>query len=188
MDITGYWPTLVSIILGLGIADLLVNLHRLIDSRKRVDWDPLPLLWAVVVLLWLFNYWWAVAKNLDGSQNAQVVGYFVLLAIPPIILFLMAASVLPHAPSADGRFDMRADWTDRRSVFLTLFALNQSVVWVTVAIMRHSITWDIASFLRTTALLLVLLALFFKSRRLEWFAVLSILALVVLRLSSQPVR
>jgi hypothetical protein len=188
MDINGYWPTLVSIILGLGVADLLGNLHRLIDARKHVVWDPLPLLWAVTVLLWLFNYWWAVATNLDGSQNARVVGDFVLLASPPIILFLMAASVLPHAASAEGRFDMRTDWVDRRSVFLTLFALNQSVTWVTVAITRHSISWDMASLLRTIALLLVLLALFLKSRRLEWIVALAILALVVLRLSMQTVR
>lgn len=187
MDITGYWPTLVSIILGLGVADLLVNLHRLIDGRKRVDWDPLPLLWAVIVLLWLFNYWWAVATNLDGSQNARVVGHFVLLAVPPIILFLMAASVLPRASSAAGRFDMRADWAERRGVFLTFFALNQFVTWV-VAITRHSTSWDIASSLRTTALLLVLLTLFLKSRRVEWVAALAILALVVLRLSTQAVR
>jgi hypothetical protein len=73
-------------------------------------------------------------------------------------------------------------------VFLTLFALNQSVTWVTVAITRHSISWDMASLLRTIALLLVLLALFLKSRRLEWIVALAILALVVLRLSMQTVR
>ena len=57
---TEHWATLVSIIIGLGIADLLVNLHRLIHAGKRVDWDALPLVWATVALLWLFNYWWAV--------------------------------------------------------------------------------------------------------------------------------
>ena len=87
MNISESWPTLVSIILGLAVAELLLNLHRLIDARKRVNWDPLPLLWAVIVLLWLFNHWWAVATNLDRSQNARVVGNFVLLAIDPIILF-----------------------------------------------------------------------------------------------------
>jgi hypothetical protein len=45
-----------------------------------------------------------------------------------------------------------------------------------------------ASLLRTIALLLVLLALFLKSRRLEWIVALAILALVVLRLSMQTVR
>jgi len=188
MNISESWPTLVSIILGLAVAELLLNLHRLIDARKRVNWDPLPLLWAVIVLLWLFNHWWAVATNLDRSQNARVVGNFVLLAIDPIILFLMAASVLPRVPAVEGRFDMRADWTEKRSVFLTLSAVHQSVVWVSVAILRPSMSWDFASVVRTVVLLLVLLLLFFKARRLEWIAALTIFALIVLRLSGQPVR
>jgi hypothetical protein len=187
MNISESWPTLVSIILGLAVAELLLNLYRLIDARKRVNWDPLPLLWAVIVLLWLFNHWWAVATNLDKSQNARVVGNFVLLAIDPIILFLMAASVLPRVPGAEGRFDMRADWTERRGVFLTLFAIHQSVVWISMAILG-SASWDFASFVRTVVLLLMLLLLFFKGRRLEWIAALTIFVLMVLRLSGQPAR
>lgn len=188
MNISESWPTFISIILGLALAELLLNLHRLIDARKRVDWEGLQLLWAAIVLLWLFNYWWAVATNLDGSHDAKVVGDFVLLAIAPIILFLMAASVLPRVPAAEGRFDMRADWTERRSVFLTLFAVHQSVVWGSVAISHRSIPWDFPSLLRTLVLLLVLVLLFFKTRRLEWIAALSIFALVVLRLSVQTVH
>lgn len=188
MSITESWSTLVSIILGLAVAELLLNLHRLIDARKRVNWDPLPLLWAVIALLLLFNYWWAVVTNLDRSQDAKVVGDFVLLAIAPIILFLIAASVLPRLPAAEGRFDMRAEWIEKRSVFLTLFAINQSVVWISLVITRHSISWDLASFLRTIVLLLLLLLLFYKSRRFEWIAVLAIFAFVVFRLSVQTVH
>ena len=188
MNITDYWPTLVSIILGLAVAELLMNLHRLIEARKHVNLDPLPLLWAAIVLLWLFNYWWAVAANLDGSQDAKVVGSFVLLAIAPIILFLMAASVLPDVRSTESRFDMRVDWTERRGAFLTLFAAHQSVVWGSVALSRGSISWDLASFVRTTVLLLVLVLLFLKSRRLEWIAALAILTLVVVRVSLQAIR
>ena len=187
MDVSGYWSTLVSIILGLAVADLLVNLHRLIDHRKHVEWDRLPLLWSLIVLLWLFNYWWAVATNLDGSRDATVVGHFVLLAMPPIMLFLMAASVLPHASLTEAKFNMRADWAERRNVFFTFFAFNQFVTWI-VAAMRHSPSWDTSSALRTVACLLILSALYFKSRRLEWIVALALLALVVVRLSTQPVR
>ena len=56
MGVTEYWATLLSIIIGLGIADLLMNFHRLIHERRRVVWDPLPLTWAAVCLLWLFAY------------------------------------------------------------------------------------------------------------------------------------
>ena len=112
----------------------------------------------------------------------------MLLAIDPIILFLMAASVLPRVPAAEGRFGMRADWTERRSVFLTLFAVHQCIVWVSVAILRPSMSWDFASLVRTVSLLLILLLLFFKTRRLEWIAALTIFVLMVLRISAQPVR
>ncbi|HET7126671.1 MAG TPA: hypothetical protein VFI26_06215, partial [Lysobacter sp.] len=80
MDISGQWATLVSIIIGLGIADLLVNLQRLIHARKEVTWDPLPLGWAAIALCWLFNYWWAVGAGLDGALHARVVGHYILLA------------------------------------------------------------------------------------------------------------
>jgi hypothetical protein len=187
MDVSGYWSTLVSIILGLAVADLLVNLHRLIDHRKHVEWDRLPLIWTLIVLLWLFNYWWAVATNLDGSRDATVVGHFVLLALPPIMLFLMAASVLPHASLTEAKFSMRADWADRRNVFFTFFAINQFVTWI-IATMHHSLSWDTASSMRTAAFLLILSTLYFKSRRLEWIVAIALLALVVVRLSTQPVR
>ena len=48
MEIGGYWATFVSIIMGLGLADLLMNFHRLLHERKRVDWDALPLVWAAI--------------------------------------------------------------------------------------------------------------------------------------------
>lgn len=187
VDITEYWATLVSIIIGLGVADLLMNFHRLIHDRRRVAWDALPLLWAVVCLLWLFNYWWAVATNLDGSRNARVAVEFVLLAIAPIVLFLMAASALPRAMPAEGRLDMRAEWATSRGVFFALFALNQSIAWVN-AIAARGFVWDVAAIARTVVLALALTALLVRSRRLEWSAALLTLALVIWRMSQQAVR
>jgi hypothetical protein len=188
MDISEYWATLLSIIVSLGLADLLINFHRLISERRRVVWDPLPLLWAIITLLFLFNYWWAVAANLDGSRNAQVAAHFVLLAVQPIVLFLMAASVLPRVMPADGRLDMQAAWANGRAVFLSLFALNQCVTWMTITVARGGIDWDFPAFVRTTTLVLLLIALLTKSRRLEWIVVLCVLSLVVWRLVTQAVR
>lgn len=118
MDIGGYWATFVSIILGLGLADLLLNFHRLLRERKRVNWDALPLAWAVIALLWMINYWWAVAANLTRWSDTRVVLEFALAAIPPIMLFLMAASLLPRAIPAEGRLEMRAEWQKARGLFL----------------------------------------------------------------------
>lgn len=185
---TEHWATLVSIIIGLGIADLLVNFHRLIHARKRVEWDALPLVWAAIALLWLFNYWWAVGAGLDGSRNARVVGDYVLLAILPILLFLMSASVLPRAIPESGRLDMNSEWSKSRDVFLTIFAMNQVATWIVAIAARGAVVFDFAGLVRTVALLCVAGALLFKSRRFEWPAAIVVLVVAVARISSQAVR
>jgi hypothetical protein len=188
VDIAEYWATLVSIIVGLGIADLLMNFHRLIHERRRVTWDPLPLLWAALALLWLFNYWWGVATNLDGSRGAHVAMDYVMLAIAPIVQFLMAASVLPRAMPAEGKLDMRAEWAANRGVFLALLILNQTIAWVGITAWRGAIVWDVAAITRTLVLVLATLVFFVKSRRLEWAAVLIILTAGIWRMSLQAVQ
>lgn len=125
--------------------------------------------------------------NLDGSRNARVAGEFVLLAIAPIVLFLMAASALPRALPAEGRLDMREEWANSRGVFLTLFALNQSIAWVLVTATR-GFAWDVATVTRTVALALAIGILFIKTRKLEWIAAILTLSFVIWRMSQQAVR
>ena len=188
MDLTEYWATLVSIVIGLGIADLLLNLLRLIHERRRIEWDALPLVWAVIALGWTSNYWWAVAANLDGSRDAQVAGAFTLLLIQPILLFMMAASVLPRAMPAEGRLNMRAEWASSRQIFLILFAINQIATWIRILLVRQEVTWDTASITRTLTLGVLLVLLFTKDRRVEWGGAVAILALLSFRLATQSLR
>jgi hypothetical protein len=185
---TEHWATLVSIIIGLGIADLLINLHKLIHARKQVTWDALPLAWAAIALLWLFNYWWAVGAGLDGSRTVHVVGQYVLLAILPILLFLMSASVLPRAIPEAGQLDMRAEWSRNRDVFLTIFVLNQTATWIVVVAARGAIVLDLASLARTITLLFIAGALLFRSRRFEWIAAIVVIGVAVARLSTQAIQ
>jgi hypothetical protein len=188
INLAEHWSTLVSIIIGLGIADLLVNLHRLIHARERVRWDPLPLVWGATVVLLLFNYWWAVGAGLDGSGNVRVVGHYVLLAVVPILLFLMSASVLPRAIPAAGQLDMRAEWARSRDIFLWLFAINQAVAWIVAIAARGALALDLASVVRTIALVFVVGALYFRSRRFEWIAAIVVISVAVVRLSTQAIR
>jgi len=46
MDIREHSITLVSVIVGLGLTELLGNLNRLVRSRRDVRWHALPLIWA----------------------------------------------------------------------------------------------------------------------------------------------
>jgi hypothetical protein len=187
MDIGGYWATFVSIILGVGVADLLMNFHRLLHERKRVAWDALPLVWAVTALLWIINYWWAVAGNLTRWSDLNVVIEFAFAAIPPIMLFLMAASLLPRTLPAEGRLDMRAEWQKSRGLFLALAALYQCLAWINVTLASGTLVWDFVAIVRGVFLVALIAALLLKDRRVDWAAALVILGVLAWRLAVQPV-
>ena len=187
MEIGGYWATFVSIIMGLGLADLLMNFHRLLHERKRVDWDALPLVWAAITFLWIINYWWAVAANFDRWQDTSVVLEYAFRATAPINLFLLAASLLPRAMPAEGRLDMRAEWRKARGLFLVLAVIHHSLAWINVTLVSGALVWNFVTLVRGVTLAALLLALVLKDRRMDWAAALAILIVLVWRLAVQPV-
>ena len=131
MDVTSHSITLISIIVGLGLTELLLNLHRLILARDRVRWDPLPVLWMAIVLLMLLNYWWAVVLRRDGSELAHTAAEYGLLLVHPLLLFLLCATVLPRLVSEDG-IDMRRAYESDRRAFAWLFVLYMLANWILV--------------------------------------------------------
>jgi hypothetical protein len=188
MDISGYWATLVSIIIDLGLADVLVNFHRLLTERDRVRWDPLPLVWTVSVLLLLLNYWWALALNRDAARSAHTAGEFGLAATIPILLFLVCASALPRRLPAEGMLDMRAEWEKQRKLFATLFLLYMASNWAVAILVYGGVGWDLQTVLRAVVTVLVASLLFVRSRSWNWIVALVVLVSAIARLTVQQVR
>lgn len=188
MDISAYWATLVSIIIGLGLADVLVNFHRLLAERDRVRWDALPLIWTLSVLVLLLNYWWASALNRDGSGSADTAAEFGLAATVPILLFLVCASALPRRLPAAGMLDMRSEWERQRKLFATLFLLYMVSNWAVAIFAYGGVGWDIQTVLRAVVTVVVASLLFVRSRSWNWVVALMVLASAVARLSVQQVR
>jgi hypothetical protein len=52
VSFTEHGIVLVSIVVGLGLTDLLGNFRRLVHARERVRWDGLPLAWALGPCCW----------------------------------------------------------------------------------------------------------------------------------------
>ena len=53
-----YILPLVSVLVGLAIADLAVSFNRLLRARRRVTWDWLALLAAFIALVAVLDIWW----------------------------------------------------------------------------------------------------------------------------------
>ena len=94
MDAFGYLSVLLSIIIGLGVTQLLTGLGRVIRHRDQVRIDWLPLLWAFVLLVVFVQVWWSMfgLRNYTG----WTFGSFLFILGQTSALYLMAAVLLPE--------------------------------------------------------------------------------------------
>jgi hypothetical protein len=186
MDITEHSVTLISIILGIGLTEMLGNLHRLIRNRSRVTWDWLPVTWAAALLLLVINYWWSIYLGVSGLEQSKNSAELGMLLIGPILLFLTTASVLPNFDSTC-EWDLRHHYDEHRKTFIATFVLYQCTTWTT-AFLVGTLGWNVISVVRGIILLVLVLMLLFNKRWWDWIGVLGILAILAFRLTTQVVR
>ena len=186
MDITDHSVTLISIIVGIGLTEMFGNLHRLIRNRGQVTWDWLPVVWSAVLLLLVVNYWWAIYQGIIGIDQLSNAAELGLILVQPIVLFLLTASVLPNFGTTR-KSDMRRYYDEHRRTFIFTFVLYQCVTSA-VALTVGTLGWNVASGARAMILLLLVLMLLFDKRRFDWVAILAILAVLILRLTTQIIR
>lgn len=136
MSIGEHVSVFVSIILGLGIADLAVSLHKLMLAKKRVNWDWLSPAVAIFTALNIIVVWWATFEHQASDNMLDFVPYFILL----ILLFLAAAASLPEEVPAEG-IALREFYFSRSRYFWTLNLLQLLIV-ATLIIPRQVPAWD----------------------------------------------
>ena len=102
---------------------MVTSLHRLLRNRRRVRWDWVAPLAALVILVELFNLWWSW-RNFTGNSLKDVAPYFAAM----VLLFLTASAVLPDDVPDDG-IDLGAYFDENRDYFLTLYGIYITV-WI----------------------------------------------------------
>jgi len=120
MDPFGYLTVLISIILGLGMTQLLSGLGRLLHERHqvRVYWPTL--VWVVLLLVIHVQTWWAMFGL--SALRAWTFAAFLVVLLQPILLYLLAALVLPGDRS-ESATDLRANYYAQSSWFFGLAVL-----------------------------------------------------------------
>ena len=115
-----YVLPLVSVLVGLALADLAVSLHRLLRARRHVQWDWLPLATAALAALTSFHLWWAFYNSQDDTFY-QTLGGSLPFAAQLVVLFLVNAAALPDEVP-DGGLDLRAFYDANAPYFWSLYA------------------------------------------------------------------
>ena len=118
MDTFSYLSVLISIVLGLGIANLLSAVATLVRcrSRLRMYW-PLPV-WITTLFLIYVQSWWAMFGLREVA--AWSFAAFLIVLLQPVALFLMTAVISPRVPDT-GVTDLRSQYfSESRWFFGTL--------------------------------------------------------------------
>ncbi len=117
-----YLLLLAAVILGLAIADLAISLNRLLRAGRKVKWDWLAPLAALVAMLKIVTQWWGWYQIQDRARGATFE-MFVWVLIVTLLLFLLASASLPDETPAEG-IDLKAYFDKVARYYFTLFVLH----------------------------------------------------------------
>jgi hypothetical protein len=98
-----YLAVLLSIVLGLGVTQLLTGVGRLVQARHAVRPYWPPLVWVALLLLVHVQSWWAMFELRTHAPWTFL--QFLVVLLTPTTLYLMAALALPDVAESttDGR-------------------------------------------------------------------------------------
>jgi hypothetical protein len=102
-----YLSVLLSIILGLAIAEVLQGYRSLLLARGNVKLYPPPLIWSAIMLVLAVHFWWA-SFGLASRENWDFTAFAAVLA-QCLMLFMGAALLLPNT-RRDQPIDLRAHY------------------------------------------------------------------------------
>lgn len=131
MDAFTHLSVLISIVLGLGITNLLMGFARIVQMRGTVKVHSPTVLWALVLLVLHMQTWW----SMFGLRRVHTWTFlaFSLTLMQPILLFFLSALVLPDF-DRDEALDLRANYFAQARWFfgiisaLVLTSLARSLV------------------------------------------------------------
>ncbi len=178
--------TLISIVVGLGLTELLLTFYRLVQARRRIRWDALPLAWALVILIAVVNFWWGIRAIMAGASG-WTTGQFMLAMISPVFIFLACAAALPKVEPGEP-LDMKAAYADERTAFLLFFLAYQGGNWIIdLSGLSPMSSLPVVYIHRILVCAALIVALAARSRRWDWVALAVIAGAYAIRLVTQLV-
>jgi len=128
MDQFSHVMVLISVILGIGVAQILLGLGRVLDwhasSGKRLDLCIGHLTWLLHLLFWMVMFWWWQFRIAEDDR-VWTLGLYLFLILYSVTLFLLAVVLVPVSGRPIESF--RTFFLERRRWFYGLFLLATSL-------------------------------------------------------------
>lgn len=114
MDPFSYLSVLLSIILGLAIAQVLQGYRALLLAHRRVTLSAPVLIWSGLVLLFATQAWWA-SFGLRGRASWDFLSFAAIL-LQMVLLYMLSAIIFPEVGGKD-RVDLVDHFERHRRIF-----------------------------------------------------------------------
>jgi hypothetical protein len=116
-DTFAYLSVLISIILGLAVQQVLQGYRALILSRRQIRFYAPPIVWSLLMLAMVAQHWWS-SFGLAGRAEWSFA-LFATILIQTILIYMMAAIVLPDIPS-DETIDLKDHYYREAPAFFAI--------------------------------------------------------------------
>lgn len=123
---------LLTILMGLALADVTFSFHKLAVRARVIHWDGRPLVAAALVIVECVRLWFG-QWTLRNSSIALTFPIYFGLFVQMLLLVLLASASLPDEPSDN--CDLGAVYENRRRYFWGLFAayhLTYFLFWLLI--------------------------------------------------------
>lgn len=121
MDQFEYVMVLVSIVIGLGIAHILIGVGGIIDRlsgrEDRLELSVAHAFWLAFCFMWMVMFWWWEYR-FSSRVSDWTMGLYLFLVIYAVSLFLMSVLLVPK--SWDGVLSLQDYFIRRRVWFYSL--------------------------------------------------------------------
>jgi hypothetical protein len=180
MDLREHSLALISVVVGLGLTTLLGGFNRLMRRRGEIRWDALPLVWALVALLLVNNYWWGLyLGKIAAVATTNVDAYLLALAFP-ILLYLICSAALPDVHSLHVRGgNLLASYFAESRYFFVLIIVYVIGTGAGTAAHAGAFHMDEHMWMRLVIVSLCLPLLWTRRLLLHWLAAIVVLAILV---------
>ena len=119
MDAFSYVSVIISVVIGLGLSQLLTGIAELVKHRRRVKFYWVHLIWVGLTFVGHIFLWWTM-WNLRLVREWNFFS-FLLILLPPILLYVAAAFMVPRVES-DASINLRQYFYENHSAFFTVNA------------------------------------------------------------------
>ena len=175
-----YAVGLISILVGLALADVGGSLHKLLRQGRAVRWDGRVILAVTLVISVITGMWFSV-WDLRTVNAVLWYPFYLTLFLEFMVLFLVCAACLPDDAVEDR--DLGAFYEKNRRYLWSLFALFQTSVTLHSLYFRshvaHPSTVGHSSLLTAATvcapLFVYLLLAFVRSRRFHYAALVTLI-------------